>query len=205
MKKLTAALLLIVSLQAGAQDLILKKNGEELKAKVVELTETSIKYKAEDNPEGPLYNLPKAEVFKIKYANGKSDFFGNQETKPATTTIAPPTATSSYKYDSLMKSYKDHRAIGILGCVVGPVFLASGTAMVILGINSSTSVEQGVFIGGGAVVMAGGITEMILGPLSLGKAKKTKAAAQQYKVSMSYPSIAPIGTTGFMIGTKINF
>lgn len=203
MKKLTAALLLIVSLQAGAQDLILKKNGEELKAKVVELTETSIKYKAEDNPEGPLYNLPKAEVFKIKYANGKSDFFGNQETKPATTTIAPPTATTSYKYDSLMKIYKENKAIGILGCVVGPVFLVTGTGMVILGINSSS--DQGLFIGLGAVVMAGGLTEMILGPLSLGKAKKTKDAAQQYKVSMSYPSIAPIGTTGFMIGTKINF
>ena len=203
MKKITAALLLMVSLQATAQDIILKKNGEELKAKVVELTSTDIKYKAEDNPDGPLYNLPKAEVFKIKYSNGKSDFFRAADSKESIATIAPPTTTSSYKYDSLMKKYKDHRAIGILGCVVGPIFLATGTGMVILGINSSS--DQGLFIGLGAVVMAGGLTEMILGPLSLGKAKKTKDAAQQYKVSMSYPSIAPVGTTGFMIGTKINF
>lgn len=41
MKKLIAAILLMVSLQATAQDLILKKNGEEIKAKVVELTSTN--------------------------------------------------------------------------------------------------------------------------------------------------------------------
>ena len=205
MKKITAALLLMVSLQATAQDLILKKNGEELKAKVIELTSTDIKYKAEDNPEGPLYNLPKAEVFKIKYLNGKSDFFGAADAKESIATIAPSTTTNSYKYDSLMKKYKEHRAGGFIGCIAGPLFIAAGGTMVILGINETTSSLQGLLIGTGAVVMAGGIVEAVLGPISFNKAKKAKDAAQQYKVSMSYPSIAPVGTTGFMIGTKINF
>ena len=149
MKKITAALLLMVSLQATAQDLILKKNGEELKAKVIELTSTDIKYKAEDNPEGPLYNLPKAEVFKIKYLNGKSDFFGAADAKESIATIAPSTTTNSYKYDSLMKKYKEHRAGGFIGCIAGPLFIAAGGTMVILGINETTSSLQGLLIGTG--------------------------------------------------------
>ncbi len=79
MKKIITFLLLLSGGQIFSQDVIIKSNGDELKAKVVELTETTIKYKSEDNLDGPIYNIPKSEVFKVKYGTGKSDFFGTTE------------------------------------------------------------------------------------------------------------------------------
>jgi len=80
MRKTFTLLLLLACGQIFSQDVIMKKNGDEIKAKVVEITETTVKYKAEDNLDGPVYNIAKTEVFKINYPNGKSDFFGSVET-----------------------------------------------------------------------------------------------------------------------------
>ncbi len=78
-------LLFAVALGASslwAQDIIIKKNGDEVKVKVVEITGTVIKYKKWENIDGPIYNIDKSEVFKVKYENGQSDFFGaGTETK----------------------------------------------------------------------------------------------------------------------------
>lgn len=77
---------------ANSQDVIIKRTGDEIKAKVIEIVGTTIKYKKQENLEGPLYNIDQTEVFKVKYENGQSDFFGNvTETKTIST---PPVTTS---------------------------------------------------------------------------------------------------------------
>lgn len=78
MKKSTLFILLLAFLNAFSQDVIIKKNGEEITAKVIEITDESVKYKKWDD--SPVYSLDKAQVFKIKYENGQSDFFGAEET-----------------------------------------------------------------------------------------------------------------------------
>jgi hypothetical protein len=60
------------------QDIIVQKNGEEIKAKVDQVLDTEIKYRKADNLTGPLYSLKKAEVFMIKYENGTKDIFTEQ-------------------------------------------------------------------------------------------------------------------------------
>ena len=75
MKKYLLLYFIIFTTQLFSQDVIIKKNGDEIKAKVVEIADLSIKYKKWENVEGPIYNITKAEVFKVKYANGESDFF----------------------------------------------------------------------------------------------------------------------------------
>jgi hypothetical protein len=62
-----------------AQDIILKRNGDEIKAKVQEVGITEIKYKKFDNPDGPMYTILKSEVFLIKYENGTKDVFKAEE------------------------------------------------------------------------------------------------------------------------------
>lgn len=110
MRKIITLLLLFACGQIFSQHLIIKKNGDEIKAKVEEITETTVKYKAEDNLDGPIYNIAKTDVFKINYGNGKSDFFGNVEAtdkkveptekkteateKPMTTAEVQPTPTA---------------------------------------------------------------------------------------------------------------
>lgn len=73
MKKLLFAILCACGLSASGQDVIVKTDQTEIKSKVTEITETSIKYKRWDNLEGPVYNIAKTEVFMIIYANGKRE------------------------------------------------------------------------------------------------------------------------------------
>ncbi len=78
-----------IAVTASAQDIITKKDGSELEAKVTEVTQTEVKYQRFDNLSGPVYTMPRSEIFMIKYQGGMKDVFG-VETAPAT---APATAS----------------------------------------------------------------------------------------------------------------
>ena len=56
-----------------SQDVITKLNGDDINAKIIEITQTEIKYKKFDNLEGPIYTLPINDVFLIKYENGNKE------------------------------------------------------------------------------------------------------------------------------------
>lgn len=56
-----------------SQDTIFKKNKDVIAGKVEEITPSEVKYKKQDNLSGPLYLIPRTEVFRIKYANGFAD------------------------------------------------------------------------------------------------------------------------------------
>ena len=64
-----------------AQDVITLKSGEEIKAKVEEISSTQVKYKRFDNLEGPTVILAKEEVFFIKYENGTKEIINSAEEK----------------------------------------------------------------------------------------------------------------------------
>ncbi len=61
---------------AQAQDNILLKNGTEIKAKVLEVSGSQLKYRRQDNPDGPIYTTGIADVLLINYANGTKDLLG---------------------------------------------------------------------------------------------------------------------------------
>jgi hypothetical protein len=56
-------------------DLISFRKGNEIKAKVIEINETQIKYKRCDNSDGPLIIANKNEVRSIKFVNGLVEYF----------------------------------------------------------------------------------------------------------------------------------
>lgn len=56
-------------------DILVMKNGDEVKVKVISVEISEIKYKKCSNPEGPTYTSKKSEVFMIKYKNGEKDVF----------------------------------------------------------------------------------------------------------------------------------
>lgn len=58
-----------------AQDVLIKRNGDELEVKVQEITLEEVKYKRFDNLEGPIISVAKADVFMIKYENGTKELF----------------------------------------------------------------------------------------------------------------------------------
>jgi len=64
-----------------AQDIIIKKNGDEIKSKILEVAIDNVKYKKFENIDGPTYTISKEEIFMIRYENGNKDVFNKiQET-----------------------------------------------------------------------------------------------------------------------------
>jgi hypothetical protein len=64
-----------------AQDIIVKRNGGEIQAKVMEVSSEKVKYKKFDNISGPNYSISSAEISMIKYEDGSKKVF---EKNPST-------------------------------------------------------------------------------------------------------------------------
>ncbi|MFZ5554251.1 MAG: hypothetical protein ACOZCO_14125 [Bacteroidota bacterium] len=83
MRKIILAMMIFTSgassCQLLAQDTIIKMNGDEIEAKIIEINTTEIKYKKHSLPEGPLYVILKTEVFMIKYFNGEKEVINKKE------------------------------------------------------------------------------------------------------------------------------
>jgi uncharacterized protein (TIGR02145 family) len=80
MKTLLLTFTLLMGLNLFAQDLIIKKDQTEVKAKVIELTDELIKYNKYEMLDGPIYSIKKSEVFMIVYKDGTKEYISNKAT-----------------------------------------------------------------------------------------------------------------------------
>lgn len=80
-------------------DILVLKNGDEVKAKVLEISPIEIKYKKCNMPEGPLYVVKKSDVFMIKYANGTKEVIKSEAAE------SNNTPTNNYNGPLKMHSY----------------------------------------------------------------------------------------------------
>lgn len=74
---LMAAALMLMGLQAFAQDIILKKDNTMVRAIIDEINGTEVVYHSYDNPNGPVFKLPVNQVAKIQFKNGTEQVFNN--------------------------------------------------------------------------------------------------------------------------------
>jgi len=81
-KSLSLFVSILFSLGLFAQDMITLKNGKDIESKILEVNVTDIKYKKQDNLEGPTHTILKSEVLMIRYANGTKDIMGEVKEKP---------------------------------------------------------------------------------------------------------------------------
>ncbi len=96
-----------------AQDVITKKSGEDIRAKVLEVTQDAVKYVKEPNPNGPTYTISKADILLITYQDGSKDIFSDYKAKRQTNTLSEEEIaqlTPNMKYSQLKKiyNYKDY-------------------------------------------------------------------------------------------------
>ncbi len=89
----------LLAVAAKAQDNIILKSGQEVSAKVLEVSKVEIKYKRTDNPDGPMYTMPAGDIFMIKYANGTKDILSNQ--------VEPRRAGPRYRGGMFRRYYTD--------------------------------------------------------------------------------------------------
>jgi hypothetical protein len=61
-----------------SQDVITKKNGDDINAKIIEVNQLDIKYKKQGASSGPTYSMDKSEILMIKYEDGSKDIFNDQ-------------------------------------------------------------------------------------------------------------------------------
>ena len=87
MKKLFLSLivLLLAAASAFAQDLITTKDGTDIKAKILEVTSTEVKYKKYNNLDGPTFTLRKSEILIVRYENGENEVFSGKNGYKANT------------------------------------------------------------------------------------------------------------------------
>jgi hypothetical protein len=66
-----------------AQDTIVMKNGDLIVAKIIEVNESSVKYKKFSYQEGPLFIISIERIAEIRYADGSKDTFAGNNSKPS--------------------------------------------------------------------------------------------------------------------------
>lgn len=140
-------LMLLVTMAVAAQDVIVKKDGSTILSKVVEVSETQVKYKKFSNLEGPTYVVSVSELTGIDYQNGEKDVFQslqNIETQIQTSSdnqnvYAPHVRQSGtmsdaellriYNYDQMTSANKIKR-LKIAGYTTGCGLFVLGAALV---------------------------------------------------------------------------
>ncbi len=222
-KLVLAVALLSFALAAGAQDLIIFKTGEELKAKIAEVGLSDIKYKKDDNPDGPLYTTLKSQVFMIKYQNGTKDVF----TAPSFT--APQAhGEKTLDYEGYRRLYRKKLAGGIVMTAIGAPLIIPGLALTIAGLSYAghhndpygngynngygynDNSGPGMAIAG-IVLLGAGIPLTAVGAVKIKAGRKYKKMANEVKATMSFnPIMAPTNSGqagGFRTGAgvRVNF
>jgi len=81
-------------------DVLVFKDGSEIRGKVQEINVNEIKYKRCDNVEGPLYTSKKSDLFMIKYANGTREVIKSE---------APPQRVQSPEQNNNIRNYRQQK------------------------------------------------------------------------------------------------
>lgn len=74
-KQIILTMLSLAALNVAAQDVVVKKDGSTILAKVLEVNQDNIKYKKYSNRKGPTYTIRISDVMTINYENGEKDTF----------------------------------------------------------------------------------------------------------------------------------
>lgn len=83
-----------------AQDTIVKKNNEIIQAKIMEITQSEIKYKKYTFLDGPTYIENKSEIQYIRFSNGLKEEFSSTPAAPASASASKvePEASANADY-----------------------------------------------------------------------------------------------------------
>jgi len=192
MKKILLFAVLFCCVNTFAQDVISKRDGSNIKAKVLEITDQHVKYKDYDFQSGPTRNINISDVFMITYENGQKEVFNQQPSAPTPKVesySAPPPSDLQkefyrigYDDDEMLKFFKRNNFTGyyedfksacrmrntgkgLLGAGIG--LLSGGFALVIAGvIINDYDTTPWLFISGYSVMSAGEILAIVSIPVS---------------------------------------
>ena len=79
---------MLFAFSASAQDLLVKRNGEQMKVKVLKITKKNVEF-VRHGTELPIYKLPISDIEYIEYPMGDRDTFGRTKTSEPTAQTEP--------------------------------------------------------------------------------------------------------------------
>lgn len=151
----------------SAQDIIVKKNGDIIKAKVLELNETQIKYKNYTNIDGPLYTINIGEVLSITYENGEKESFLNTDKE----------AIDDRKEDNLKTKNQELSEVSdaVITSRIVDLKAKRKTTKIIVGVTTGIlaggALVGGIISGSAILIVAGPVIALIGGLVSGGLTK----------------------------------
>ena len=101
-------------------DLIIMRDGSEVSAKILEITQYEIKYKNCNNLEGPTFTKSLSSIFKIKYANGTSQVM-NSATQNNSSSGSFGNNNTNNNIDK-NSNYSQSIALGLMGLILIGLF-----------------------------------------------------------------------------------
>lgn len=139
---------LVITSVCFAQDVIVKKDGSTIMAKVLKVTQSEVEYKKFDNQNGPTYTIATKDLQCINYENGSKDTFVSENYNPSIVTNETATQYSNDNdllalYNNQHKKikkivtpemkYKRGKRMKIAGYAVGGTLIVGGIASIIVG------------------------------------------------------------------------
>ena len=105
MKKLLCIFVFALSafISLNAQDIITKKDGTDIPAKILEVNIDEVKYKRYSNLEGPTYTILKSDILIVRYENGENEVFNAIDQRSIYKANTTQTVVPGMKY----REYKD--------------------------------------------------------------------------------------------------
>ena len=117
MKKVIFSLAIVLTQNVFCQDSIFKKNGEIIAAKVLEISDTEVKFKKTQNLDGPNYAELKSGLVRIKFENGTVDTINSKvevKTEVATQTVSVNQQNISSRQSLMYRKVSDAEMYSII-------------------------------------------------------------------------------------------
>ncbi len=183
---------LSVYLTSNGQDTVFKSDGNQIAAKVIEVSKTEIRYKLQSDTAGPVYVLPKEDVYMVEYSSGRKEVFASenhQKSEAEKSKIKKEMTELEVLYWRRKGGGIAGTIIGSLGVVVTTSLFADGmiTARNSTGDTKDKATVQAItsasFFVVGAIALGAGIDNLI-------KASVIKSRIDNGEVSLN-PTFLP--------------
>ena len=107
----TAIIAIFCSANMFAQDVILKRDGSEIKAKVLEINDQQIKYKSFDFQDGPTRIINVRDVMTITFENGAEEIFNALPAKQSIVEASDNSAPTNLKNEFIVIGVDDAKML----------------------------------------------------------------------------------------------
>ena len=132
MKKTLLLVALAVSTMLSATDVIVLKNSTRIDAKILEVSETEIKYKKADNPDGPIFTQRVSGISVILYDNGDVVSYADRQEEDSRSQTQSQSSAPREKKESKIRfnpQPSDHYIVGFTAGYVSKQIVANGNGM----------------------------------------------------------------------------